>query len=127
MSPPAAHEPFLRAICATPDDDAPRLVFSDWLDETGDPDRAEFIRQHIQLARNSDAVEFESCCAELLRLRGQAWVAALPGTAGLWAEFAVSRWPSPRATWFEISDDDGRLDTWIEFAPNLKDWDRGFP
>jgi uncharacterized protein (TIGR02996 family) len=38
----------LRAIAATPDDDTPRLVFADWLDEnsTGDADaaRAEFIR-----------------------------------------------------------------------------------
>ncbi|HJZ89258.1 MAG TPA: TIGR02996 domain-containing protein [Gemmataceae bacterium] len=33
-----------RAILAAPDDDAPRLVFADWLDEHGEPDQAEFIR-----------------------------------------------------------------------------------
>jgi uncharacterized protein (TIGR02996 family) len=33
-----------RAVLAAPDDDAPRLVFADWLDEHGEPDRAEFIR-----------------------------------------------------------------------------------
>ena len=33
-----------RAILAAPDDDAPRLVWADWLDENGDPDRAEFVR-----------------------------------------------------------------------------------
>src|SRR5688572_5456689 len=34
----------LRAIIDNPADDAPRLVYADWLDEHGDPDRAEFIR-----------------------------------------------------------------------------------
>ena len=33
-----------RAILADPDDDAPRLVYADWLDEHGEPDRAEFVR-----------------------------------------------------------------------------------
>jgi uncharacterized protein (TIGR02996 family) len=41
----------LRAIVANPDDDAPRLVFADWLDEHGDPDRAEFIRVQCELGR----------------------------------------------------------------------------
>lgn len=35
---------FLAAIIAEPDDDLPRLVFADWLEENGDSDRAEFIR-----------------------------------------------------------------------------------
>lgn len=33
-----------RAICANPDEDTPRLVYADWLQEHGDEDRAEFIR-----------------------------------------------------------------------------------
>ncbi len=37
-------EAFLSAILAHPDDDLPRLIFADWLDEHGEPDRAEFIR-----------------------------------------------------------------------------------
>jgi uncharacterized protein (TIGR02996 family) len=40
----------LRAIATNPDDDAPRLVFSDWLEEQGEPERAEFIRTQCQLA-----------------------------------------------------------------------------
>jgi uncharacterized protein (TIGR02996 family) len=40
---------FLRAICAAPDDDTPRLVFADWLDEHGDAKRAEFIRVSCEL------------------------------------------------------------------------------
>ncbi len=38
-------EAFLQAIIAAPEDDTPRMVFADWLDEHGDPARAEFIRQ----------------------------------------------------------------------------------
>ncbi len=34
----------LRAICENPDDDTPRLIYADWLDEHGKPDYAEFIR-----------------------------------------------------------------------------------
>jgi uncharacterized protein (TIGR02996 family) len=44
-------EAFLLAICENPDDDTPRLVFADWLQEHGDEARAEFIRVQIELAR----------------------------------------------------------------------------
>jgi uncharacterized protein (TIGR02996 family) len=42
---------FLDDIIAHPDDDAPRLIFADWLEEHGNPERAEFIRVQIELAR----------------------------------------------------------------------------
>jgi uncharacterized protein (TIGR02996 family) len=45
---------FLRAIIEDPDDDGHRLVYSDWLEETGlleNLDRAEFIRVQCRLAR----------------------------------------------------------------------------
>ncbi len=42
-------EQFLDAILADPDDDTPRLIFADWLDESGQPARAEFIRCQIAL------------------------------------------------------------------------------
>lgn len=45
--PPPGYEPFLRAICAEPDDDTVRLVYADWLQENGQPERAEFIRLQI--------------------------------------------------------------------------------
>lgn len=47
-------EPFLQRIRAFPDDDVPRLIFADWLDEQADTDsvaRAEFVRVQIALAR----------------------------------------------------------------------------
>jgi uncharacterized protein (TIGR02996 family) len=48
------HDAFLAAIADRPDDDLPRLVYADWLDENGDPDRAEFIRCQIELAKLSE-------------------------------------------------------------------------
>ena len=33
-------EAFLQAIRENPDDDAPRLIYADWLEERGDPRRA---------------------------------------------------------------------------------------
>jgi uncharacterized protein (TIGR02996 family) len=47
-------EALLAAVWANPHDDLPRLVYADWLDETGDPAkaaRAEFIRVQCELAR----------------------------------------------------------------------------
>ena len=41
----------LSAIHAAPEDDAPRLVFADWLDETGDSERAEFMRIQVAMRR----------------------------------------------------------------------------
>src|SRR5262249_49135917 len=46
-----AHDDFVRAIIENPDDDGPRLVFADWLEEHGQLERAEFIRVQIELAR----------------------------------------------------------------------------
>ena len=43
-------ESFLRAIFSNPDDDLPRLVFADYLQENGDENWAEFIRLQCELA-----------------------------------------------------------------------------
>jgi uncharacterized protein (TIGR02996 family) len=42
---------FLQAIREAAEDDTPRLVYADWLDENGDSERAEFIRVQCDLAR----------------------------------------------------------------------------
>jgi uncharacterized protein (TIGR02996 family) len=42
----------LHACLDNPDDDTPRLVYADWLQENGDPDRAEFIRLQLVSARH---------------------------------------------------------------------------
>jgi uncharacterized protein (TIGR02996 family) len=46
-------EALLRAVIADPDDDAPRLIYADWLDEHGDSDRAEFIRLQCAIAERA--------------------------------------------------------------------------
>jgi len=43
------------AVCANPDDDTPRLVFADWLDENGEAKRAAFIRAQVELHRTAGA------------------------------------------------------------------------
>jgi len=50
-------EAFLQTVCANPADDAPRLIYADYLEETGDPvrvARAEFIRLQCQLEALAD-------------------------------------------------------------------------
>lgn len=45
-----SHSDFLRAIIAAPADDLPRLAYADWLEESGEPERAEFIRVQCEIA-----------------------------------------------------------------------------
>jgi uncharacterized protein (TIGR02996 family) len=102
-------EALLRAIIDEPDDDTPRLVYADFLDEQGDHDRAEFIRvecrlDHLVRARpDRYPLEFRArdllCISdrlfkfeghldsqleerdhELVALRGSAWADGLPDT-----------------------------------------------
>lgn len=58
-----AHDSLLRAVCERPFDDGPRLVYADWLDEHGEPERARFIRTGIE--KNSPFV-FPSGAAVLI-------------------------------------------------------------
>jgi uncharacterized protein (TIGR02996 family) len=44
------HDAFLRAVIENRDDDAPRLVYADWLEEGGDAERAAFIRLQVEAA-----------------------------------------------------------------------------
>lgn len=83
MSDPDA---LLAAVCAAPDDDLPRLVYADWLDETGDPvnaDRAAFIR--LQLALEAPDLPADQRAAmqretdELLRKREAEWLGPVAG------------------------------------------------
>lgn len=44
---------FIQTIIANPDDDTPRLIYADWLEEQGDP-RGEFIRIQRELAKMTE-------------------------------------------------------------------------
>lgn len=43
-----AGDALLADIIACPDDDTPRLIFADWLEDNGEPERAEFIRLSVR-------------------------------------------------------------------------------
>jgi uncharacterized protein (TIGR02996 family) len=53
----ADHAAFLTAIRAEPDDDVHRLVYADWLEDNGQPERGEFIRVQCELARGTASRE----------------------------------------------------------------------
>jgi uncharacterized protein (TIGR02996 family) len=76
---------FLPAILDSPDDDAPRLVYADWLEENGQPDRAEFIRLQCERARLPDGDPrrgvLEARERELLAAHRGEWASGLPRVA----------------------------------------------
>src|SRR5262245_744027 len=84
------HEPFLRSIGESLYDDAPRLVFADWLDDHGDPARAEFIRVQCELEPMRDRYEIDRAAElhrreeELLWKHGMTWLSPMPEGWGDW-------------------------------------------
>src|SRR5947209_13122243 len=91
---PMTHDDaFLQAIIESPDDDTPRLVYADWLDEHGQPERAEFIRVQCELASMPEddglrpptrRVELEARERELLKKHGEQWVGPLRRWVNAW-------------------------------------------
>lgn len=56
------HDALVRAVCEFPDDDTPRLVYADFLEEHGEPDRAAFVRAQVELARTPAWEPFAVLC-----------------------------------------------------------------
>jgi uncharacterized protein (TIGR02996 family) len=77
-------EAFRSAIVADPDDDTPRLVAADWLDEHGDPDRAAFIRIQVELAPLYAGGAYHTPRADELRMKERAFLGPLSYFRGLW-------------------------------------------
>ena len=50
---PAEMRPFIEAILANPNDDAPVLIFADWLEENGWPEMANISRKDTRVARGN--------------------------------------------------------------------------
>jgi len=78
------HAAFLAAITASPDDDLPRLVYADWLDESGEPAaaaRAEFIRVQCELERcasdHDRRMSLQKRERQLLKKHAAQWLADL--------------------------------------------------
>ena len=121
---------FLQDAKEQPEDDAPRLVLADWLEEQGDCDRAEFVRLQCRLAPGSAwpigdehkpaAVERVE---ELLALFGGGWLGSLWPIGGSWhrgllavdldhrtkAEDLFDVLPWIDTVWFEVTGRDAFL------------------
>jgi uncharacterized protein (TIGR02996 family) len=54
---PSLEAAFVADIAAHPDDDAPRLIFADWLDDHGQPERAQFIRAQCKFDPDRDRLD----------------------------------------------------------------------
>jgi uncharacterized protein (TIGR02996 family) len=83
------------AVVANPDEDTPRLVYADWLQDRGEDDRAEFIRVQCKIARcqwcgGGGKINSQRACVckdanyplrrrerELLRSHGAGWLGDL--------------------------------------------------
>jgi uncharacterized protein (TIGR02996 family) len=80
---------FLEDVIAHPDDDAPRLVFADWLEDHGDAERAEFIRLQCALARADQGdprlPQMRAREQELLERYAQRWAEPLRSIVEQWA------------------------------------------
>ncbi|MHB1424634.1 MAG: TIGR02996 domain-containing protein [Gemmataceae bacterium] len=89
-------EAFIRAIRETPTDDAPRLIYADWLEEHGRADRAEFIRIQCQIARLPEDAPIkqglQSRVEDLLRRHWDEWVGPLRDIVGPWRDRYGEEW-----------------------------------
>jgi len=79
------HLPFLRAIVESPDDDLPRLVYADFLEESGDAEmiaRAHFIRAQIAIEtlppRSQEAKETNALIERLVDMFHEEFYLELP-------------------------------------------------
>jgi uncharacterized protein (TIGR02996 family) len=76
---------FVAAIVAEPDEDTPRLVAADFLEENGDPERATFIRVQVERARFESSNMGGSPEADELRKREKAFLGPYSVYPHLWA------------------------------------------
>ena len=77
---------FLDYIVANIDDDLPRVVYADWLQENGRDARAEFIRVQVERGRRPSwdpaQVPLRLREQELLKRHGEEWLAEMPAVEG---------------------------------------------
>lgn len=115
-------EALFRALCEQPLDDTPRLVYADWLDENGRPERAEFIRLQCERWNLCPAyptvAEARTRASELLRRHRAEWDAELPDLAGVewWCEI-YARGFVDKAQVFAVADVTGTLTAMFAATP----------
>jgi uncharacterized protein (TIGR02996 family) len=83
----------VRAITDNSDDDTPRLVYADWLEEHGDPARAEFIRLACRIAEREEVADVpfgdpdEERDRQLRDANAERWGTELPAAPGVHYQF----------------------------------------
>src|SRR4051794_16123817 len=86
------HDALLTAIGEHPEEDTPRLMYADWLEENGQPERADFVRAQVELARAglTDAERYPHIRKNVNYLTNyvREWRDALPQIKGVeWGDF----------------------------------------
>ena len=86
------HDALLRAIGEQPEEDTPRLMYADWLEENGQAERADFVRNQVELARRelSAAERYPAVKRNVYYLSRfvRHWRAELPQIPGVeWGDF----------------------------------------
>lgn len=79
------HPGFLADILENPEDDVPRLIYADWLQDNGQPQRAEFIRVQIELSKLGS--NFRSTATDQLLAREKKLWGYLPALVGIMWDF----------------------------------------
>jgi uncharacterized protein (TIGR02996 family) len=106
------HDALLAAVLARHEEDTPRLVLADWLEENGRAEWAEFIRAEVELARlGVDPDRHAHLTARCRALRPHLGV-RLPAPGGRWlipelAQFArgfVEHVTYTAADWLAVAD-----------------------
>lgn len=86
------HDALLNAIAEHPEEDTPRLMYADWLDENGEPERADFVRAQVEIGRAGvSGAELYAAVQKNRYYLGnfvRHWRDALPSVPGVeWGDF----------------------------------------
>ncbi len=97
------HDALLRAIGENPEEDTPRLMYADWLEENNEPDRADFVRAQVELARpglsSAEKYPFVRKNVHYLTNFVRGWKAKLPQLKDVeWGDFNRGLIEEVRAT-----------------------------
>jgi len=119
---------FLRAIAQAPGDDAPRLVYADWLDDDGDL-RGAYLRVEAEWAKSRTAAGAKNLRAHA-KLLDPVWVARVSRPpVGVCAD-QVRIWsPGPELTPDDLDRAERRLKVTFptEYRAFLLNWNGGYP
>jgi uncharacterized protein (TIGR02996 family) len=105
----------LAAIVAEPDEDAPRLVYADWLQEHGDEEQAACIRESVRVGMLPEGAEKSEAARrvdELIETRAEKWVYALGLLHLTGLDCGSSLWPPQEVAYLSA-------ESFIEDAPTL--------